>query len=78
MSFSIKKYNDEMLCAIVSVQVGYIFLNIPCQYDEKVTHDGFRKNYTFVKDSKNITRVPFTSSQICEDSIRMKKEKEKE
>uniref|UniRef100_A0A2N9HVB7 Reverse transcriptase RNase H-like domain-containing protein n=1 Tax=Fagus sylvatica TaxID=28930 RepID=A0A2N9HVB7_FAGSY len=39
----------------------------PWQFDRKVTHDGFKNRYSFVKDSRTVTLVPLTPRQVYED-----------
>ena len=48
VSFSIGTYKDEVLCD-VPMHAGHILLGRPWQFDRKVTHDGFKNRYSFVK-----------------------------
>jgi hypothetical protein len=54
VTFSIEKYLDEMLCDVVPMHAGHILLERPWQYDRRVTHDGFKNMYSFVKEGKTI------------------------
>ena len=45
ISFSIRKYEDEVLCDVVPMQVGHLLLGRPWQFDRKVKHDGFTNKY---------------------------------
>ncbi|XP_059428527.1 uncharacterized protein LOC132162290 [Corylus avellana] len=74
VSFSIGKYNDEVLCDVVPMQAGHILLGRPWQFDRKVTHDGFKNRHSFVKDNKTITLVPLTPRQVYEDQLKLKRE----
>ena len=65
--FSIGKYVDEVLCDVVPMQVSYILLGRPWQYDRKAIHDGVKNRYTIVKDGKIITLVPLTPKQVYDD-----------
>ena len=62
--FSIGKYKDEMMCDVVLMQAGHILLGA-WQYDKRVTHDGYRNKYLFVKNGRNIPLVPlFTQGSL--------------
>ena len=41
VSFSIGKYEDEVLCDVVPMQAGHLLLGRPWQFDRKVKHNGF-------------------------------------
>jgi hypothetical protein len=47
-----------MLCLCM---LAHILLGRPWQYDRRVTHDGFKNMYSFVKDSKTIKLCSFDS-----------------
>ncbi|XP_075657419.1 uncharacterized protein LOC142627439 [Castanea sativa] len=74
VSFSIGRYKDEVLCDVVPMQAGHILLGRPWQFDRRVNHDGFKNRYSFVKDSKSITRVSLTPRQVYEDQVKLKRE----
>jgi hypothetical protein len=76
ISFSIGKYKDEVLCDVVPMHAGHILLGRPWQFDRKVTHDGFKNRYSFVKDNRTVTLVPLTPRQIYEDQVKLKRENE--
>uniref|UniRef100_A0A2N9FXY3 Reverse transcriptase domain-containing protein n=1 Tax=Fagus sylvatica TaxID=28930 RepID=A0A2N9FXY3_FAGSY len=44
------------------------------QYDRRVTHDGFKNMYSFVKGGKTIKLAPLTPSQVYEDQLKLKSE----
>ena len=44
VTFSIGKYEDEVLCDVVPMQDGHLLLGRPWQFDRKVQHDGFTNN----------------------------------
>uniref|UniRef100_A0A2N9GWQ7 CCHC-type domain-containing protein n=1 Tax=Fagus sylvatica TaxID=28930 RepID=A0A2N9GWQ7_FAGSY len=75
VTFSIGKYLDEVLCDVVPMHAGHILLGRPWQYDRRVTHDGFKNMYSFVKEGKTIKLAPLTPSQVwlflCCKSLRM-------
>jgi hypothetical protein len=72
ISFSIGRYKDEVLCDVAPIHAGHILLGRPWQFDRKVTHDGFKNKYSFVKDSRTITLVPLTPRQVYEDQMKLK------
>ena len=62
VTFSIGKYLDEVLCDVVPMHIGHILLGRPWQYDRRVTYDGFKNIYSFVKGGKTIKLAPLTPS----------------
>jgi hypothetical protein len=42
ISFSIGKYNDEVLCDVAPMHAGHLLLGRPWQFDRKVKHDGYK------------------------------------
>uniref|UniRef100_A0A2N9H3G6 CCHC-type domain-containing protein n=1 Tax=Fagus sylvatica TaxID=28930 RepID=A0A2N9H3G6_FAGSY len=65
---------DEVLCDVVPMHAGHILLGRPWQYDRRVTHDGFKNMYSFVKGGKTIKLAPLTPSQVYEDQLKLKSE----
>ena len=74
VTFSIRKYLDEIFCDVVPMHAGHILLGRPWQYDRRVTHDGFKNMYSFVKEGKTIKLAPLIPSQVYEDQLKMKSE----
>uniref|UniRef100_A0A2N9HHC6 Reverse transcriptase domain-containing protein n=1 Tax=Fagus sylvatica TaxID=28930 RepID=A0A2N9HHC6_FAGSY len=66
------KYLDEVLCDVVPMHADHILLGRPWQYDRRVTHDGFKNMYSFVKGGKTIKLAPLTPSQVYEDQLKLK------
>ena len=60
VSFSIGRYEDEILCDVVPMQAGHLLLGRPWQFDRRAKHDGFTNKYSFVHNQRNITLVPLT------------------
>ena len=54
----------EVLCDVVPMHADHLLLGKPWQFDRKVSHDGFENRYSFVKDNKTITLVPFTKIDL--------------
>ena len=75
VSFHIKKYEDEVLCDIVSMQVGHLLLGRPWPFDRHVKHNGFTNKYTFMLNQMTITLVHLSPKQVYEDQIRLQKER---
>ena len=76
VTFSIGKYEDEVLCDVVPMQAGHLLLGRPWQFDRKVQHDGFTNKYSFVHNQRTVTLVPLTPSQVYEDQVRLQKDSE--
>ena len=76
VSFSIGRYNDEVLCDVVPMHAGHILLGRPWQFNRKAIHDGFKNMHSFVKDNKTITLVPLTPRQVYEDQVKLRRENE--
>jgi hypothetical protein len=74
VTFSIGKYLDEVLCDVVPMHAGHILLGRPFQYDRRVTYDGFKNMYSFVKGGKTIKLAPLTPSQVYKDQLKLKNE----
>ena len=41
VSFKIYKFENEVLCAVVSMEAMHLLLSRPWQFDRRVTHDGY-------------------------------------
>ena len=65
------------MCDVVPMQAGHILLGRPWQYDKRVTNDGYRNKYSFVKNGRNITLVPLSPKQVFEDQMNMVRGEEK-
>jgi hypothetical protein len=74
VTFSIRKYLDEVLCDVVPMHASHILLGRLWQYDRRVIHDGFKNIYSFVKWGKTIKLAPLTPSQVYEDQLKLKSE----
>ena len=60
VAFRIGKYEDEVLCDVVPMQVGHLLLGRPWQFDRQMKHDGFTNKWSFVLNQRSITLVPLT------------------
>ena len=73
MPFTIGKYQDEVLCDVVTMGACHLLLGRPWQYDKGTSHDGVTNRYSFMHAGKKITLAPLTPSQVHEDQVRLKK-----
>ena len=67
VTFQIVKYEDEVLCDMVPMEVTHILLGRPWQFDRRATHDGYTNKYTVPYKGKLVALVPLTPSQVLED-----------
>ncbi|XP_019056473.1 PREDICTED: uncharacterized protein LOC109115993 [Tarenaya hassleriana] len=74
--FSIGRYQDEVLCDIVPMQAGHIFLGRPWQFDREVIHDGQVNQYSFVHNKRKVVLAPLSPSQVHEIQLKLAKESE--
>ena len=74
MSFSIRRYQDKILCDVVPMHASHLLLGKPWQYDRRVKHDGFQNHYSFVMGGKPITLVPLSPKQAYEDQVKIRRE----
>ena len=58
VEFQIGRYKDKVICDIILMDVCYILLGRPWQYERKVVHDGLKNYYKFVKDGIKHMLVP--------------------
>ncbi|KAA3487402.1 Transposon Ty3-I Gag-Pol polyprotein [Gossypium australe] len=67
--FSIRKYQDEVLCDVVPMHAGHLLLGRPWQFDRRVKHDGFANQYTFKYQGRNVTLAHLSPRQVLEDQL---------
>uniref|UniRef100_A0A2N9HZ31 CCHC-type domain-containing protein n=1 Tax=Fagus sylvatica TaxID=28930 RepID=A0A2N9HZ31_FAGSY len=67
--------DDGVVCPVTGESlVARRALNAHIKYDRRVTHDGFKNMYSFIKEDKTIKLAPLTPSQVYEDQLKLKKE----
>uniref|UniRef100_A0A2N9FMT4 Integrase catalytic domain-containing protein n=1 Tax=Fagus sylvatica TaxID=28930 RepID=A0A2N9FMT4_FAGSY len=71
--------DDRVVClvtgeSLVARHALNTHIKRPWQYDRRVTHDGFKNMYSFVKGGKTIKLTPLTPSQVYEDQLKLKSE----
>jgi len=76
--FTIGRYNDRMLCDVVTMEATHILLGRPWQYDTKAEHDGFTNMISFQHHDQKIILKPLSPRKVCDDQIRMRKKREQE
>ena len=74
VSFSVRKYHDEVLCNIVPIYTSHILLGKLSKFDRRANHDGFKNCFSFMKDDKLVTLVPLTPKQVYEYQVGLKEE----
>ena len=78
VNLSIGKYNDNVLCDVVPMEVTHILLGRPWQFDTKVIHDGFTNKIFFMQNNKKIIRKPLSPREVCDDQIKLREKKVQE
>lgn len=56
------------------MHAGHILLRQLWQYDRRVTHDGYRNYYSFMKNNRVVVLIPLKPLQAYEDQIRIARE----
>ncbi|XP_010521062.1 PREDICTED: uncharacterized protein LOC104800054 [Tarenaya hassleriana] len=74
VSFSIGRYQDEVVCDVVPMQAGHILLGRPWQFDREVKHDGRTNHYSFIYNKRKISLAPLSPSQVHEMQVKLSKE----
>jgi len=78
ITFSIEKYQYEVLCDVVSMEAIHILLGRPLQYDRQVLHDGLTNKMTFNFQGHKVILKPLFTKEVHEDQIKMKNKRENE
>ncbi|RDX72865.1 hypothetical protein CR513_47593, partial [Mucuna pruriens] len=60
--FGIENYKDEVLCDVVLMEAGHIFLGRPWQLD----HKDYTNCLPFIYNELNITLTPLSPNKVCE------------
>jgi len=50
LNFQIRNFNEWVLCDIIEMDACHVLLKRPCLFDRKVSHEGRKNTYEFVKD----------------------------
>ncbi|XP_056858266.1 uncharacterized protein LOC130507587, partial [Raphanus sativus] len=74
ISFSIGKYQDEVVCDVVPMQAGHILLGRPWQFDRATFHNGRTNYYSFKFKDRKYNLAPLSPSEVHELQTKMNKE----
>ncbi|XP_056858385.1 uncharacterized protein LOC130507746, partial [Raphanus sativus] len=74
ISFSIGKYQDEVVCDMVPMQAGHILLGRPWQFDRATFHNGRTNYYSFKFKDRKYNLAPLSPSEVHELQTKMNKE----
>ena len=71
MKFKIGRYQDEVLCDIITIDICHMLLGRSWQLDKHVVHDGRENTYTLTKDGVKHKLKPLKEKEenICSASI---------
>jgi len=72
VEFSIKKYIDEVLCDIISMDACHIFLSRPWKFDRKTIHKYLYNEITILYEENKFVLHPLSASQMVENQVQMK------
>ncbi|XP_010485073.1 PREDICTED: uncharacterized protein LOC104763395 [Camelina sativa] len=76
VSFSVGKYQDQVICDVVPMRAGHLLLGRPWQFDRATTHDGRTNHYTFTHNDRKFNLAPLSPSEVHELQKHMNKEVE--
>ncbi|RDY03007.1 hypothetical protein CR513_13470, partial [Mucuna pruriens] len=74
VSFTIRKYEDKVLCDVVPMKAIHLLLGRPCRYDKKVIHGGATNRFTFVQMGRKVVLKPLSPKVNQEDMTVLLKE----
>ncbi|XP_056857199.1 uncharacterized protein LOC130506535 [Raphanus sativus] len=74
ISFSVGKYQDEVVCDVVPMQAGHILLGRPWQFDRATFHNGRTNYYSFKFKDRKYNLAPLNPSEVHELQAKMNKE----
>ncbi|XP_016670004.1 uncharacterized protein [Gossypium hirsutum] len=77
VSFTIEKYQDEVLCDVVPMHARHLLLGRPWQFDKLAIHDRYTNWYTFKHLGRTVTLAPLTPKQVYDDQLKMRTSIEK-
>lgn len=68
VAFSIRRYNNDIICDVVPMQVGHMLLG---RFDRHIIRDVYRNNYTFEYNDTKITFAPLSPKEVYEDQVKI-------
>ena len=72
------RYVDEVVCNVLPMDACHVLLGRPWQFDKKAVHDGFTNRHSFDHKGKKITMVPLSPSEVHQDQVQLKKNRDQE
>lgn len=76
ITFSIGKYEDEVLCDVAPIQTCHVLLGRPWQFIHRPKYNGHTNRYSF-EFQKTITLASLMSQQILKDQTKLKASEER-
>ncbi|KAG7563749.1 Retrotransposon gag domain [Arabidopsis suecica] len=76
VSFSVGKYQDQVVCDVVPMRAGHLLLGRPWQFDRATCHNGRTNHYSFTYKDRKYNLAPLSPSEVHELQIHMNKEEE--
>jgi len=74
----IGNYTNQILCDVISMDIGHVILGRPCQFDNNTIHDGFSNKITFSQNNHKYTLFPLSPAEVRAYTIILKKKIEQE
>lgn len=74
ISFSVGKYQDQVLCDVVPMQAGHLLLGRPWPFDRATIHNGRTNFYSFTHRNRKYNLTSLSPSEVDELQTRMSKE----
>src|SRR5688572_29426954 len=72
LHFSIgKSYQEEIWCEVLPIDTCHVLLGRSWMLTREVIHNGYNNSYSFIKDRKRITLMPFTTSSTPPQNFKM-------
>ncbi|XP_071905651.1 uncharacterized protein [Coffea arabica] len=68
---------DQVLCDVIPMQASHVLLGRPWEYDRQADHIGLTNKYKFIMDNLKITLSTLTPTQVYEEQLHLRKEREK-
>ena len=78
ISFTIGKYQDDVLCDVIPMESCHILLGRPWQFDKHAIHDGFVNSFSFDHVGRKVTLVSMSPKEIIEDQKKLREKIQKE
>ena len=72
ISFTIGKYQDDVLCDVIPMESCHILVGRPWQFDKHAIHDGFVNSFSFDHVGRKVTLVSMSPKEIIEDQKKLR------